>query len=341
MANINGTGGIANVGFTCYANATIQAFRHCYNMEELFKEDTYTTILKKGSKFNDVTKQFANIVQTLSTITSNSSLRPNGFWNAFEKVAQDSCFEHLIIREAHDAHEFLMFLLDSLHDSLSKKVHMNITNIDLKTEKQIFHQKSLEVWKSSFEKQYSPFTDLYFGIFHIQIICSQCGNISNKFETFNTLKGVVKENGEKPTLLQCIHGELNEEVIDDYACDKCSPKRCKAIRKTKVWKLPKTLIVVLKRFTYDGKKIHMPILPFGPNIILQDLYSQSSPNKKDSEYMLRSIIDHHGSSSGGHYTAQAKHRTENNWYLYDDQNVHPIQNPILGDTSYILFLEKL
>ena len=131
-----------------------------------------------------------------------------------------------------------------------------------------------------------------------------------------------------------------EEVIEDYACDKCAPKRSKAIRKTRVWKLPKNLIVVLKRFTYDGNKIHTPIEPFGPELSLHDLFSQSSPHKKSCDYQLNSIVDHHGSSRGGHYTAQAKHRSEKKWFLYDDQNVHSIEGPSMGESSYIFFLES-
>lgn len=340
MSNLNGTGGIVNVGFTCYANATLQAFRHCYNLENLFQEDKYSTILKDGCKFNELTKQFANLVQNLSTIQTNSSIRPNGFWHAFSEVAKDSCFEHLISREPHDAHEFLMFLLDSLHESLSRKVNMNITQCDLKSERQIFQQKSLEVWKESFQNSYSPFVDLFFGMFHIQTLCQTCGFISNKWETFNTLKGVIHKQAEKPTLIQCIMDELNEEVIDDYACDKCSPIRSKAIRKTRVWKLPKNLIVVLKRFTYDGNKIHTSIEPFGPELSLHDLFSPSSPYKKSCHYQLNSVVDHHGSSRGGHYTAQAKHRSEEKWFLYDDQSVHRIEGPTLGESSYIFFLES-
>ena len=340
MSNINGTGGIVNVGFTCYANATLQAFRHCYNVENLFHEDKYSTILKKDCKFNELTKQFANLIQSLSNIQNTSSIRPNGFWNAFSEVAQDSCFEHLISRKAHDAHEFLMFLLDSLHESLSRKVNMNITKCDLKSERQIFQNKSLEVWKNSFENCYSPFVDLFFGLFHIQTLCETCSFTSNKWETFNTLKGVIKKQNEKPTLIECIMGELNEEVIDDYACDKCAPKRSRAIRKTRIWKLPKNLIIVLKRFTYDGQKIHTPIESFGPEISFHELFSQSSPNRKSCDYKLNSIIDHHGSSHGGHYTAQAKHRIEEKWFLYDDQNVHSIEGPSLGESSYIFFLES-
>jgi ubiquitin C-terminal hydrolase len=341
MTTLLGTGGIMNVGFTCYANAVIQAFRHCSNMDTLFQEDNFNKILKKDCKYNDITKQFANVIQTLSTITSKSSLRPGGFWNAFTSVAKDSCFEHLIQREPHDAHEFLMFLLDALHESLSRKVTMNITQCILKSEKQILQQKSLEIWKSNFEQQYSPFVNMYFGEFHIQTTCSNCTNVSNNFETFNTLKGVFNEYNTSPTLIQCLQGELNEEIIEEYACDKCAPKRYSAVRKTRIWKLPTTLIIVLKRFTSNGRKIHTSIENINNTIALTSIFSSNSPNKLNSNYSVQSIVDHHGSSTGGHYTAQAKHVKENKWFLYDDQNVHPINNPIYGESTYILFLERV
>ena len=332
---MTGTGGIINVGFTCYANALFQSLRNCYGIEKLCEEETYKKLLKKENKYNETTIQFANLVQQLSTMDSSSSIRPNGFWHAFREVAKDSCFAHLISRQPHDAHEFLMFLLDSLHESLSREITMSITQCSLKSEKQIFHQKSLETWKASFEKHYSPIVELFFGMFHIQIICS-CGNISNRWETFNTLKGVMGKN-EKYTLLECIHGELNEEIIEGYVCDSCK-KRTNAVRKTKVWKLPKNLIIVLKRFTYDGRKIHTPLVRFNEDICLAELFSASSPNKKDSNYTLRSIVDHHGSSNGGHYTAQVKQGDK--CYNYDDESVSETDIQ-MGSSSYIIFLEKV
>jgi hypothetical protein len=341
MTTISGVGGIVNVGFTCYANAVIQAFRQYPKIEKLFKEGKYNTILKDNCKFNNLTKQFANMIQTLSTLNSNSSIRPMGFWSAFSESAQNSCFDHLISREPHDAHEFLMFLLDSLHESLSRSVNMNISKCELKTERQKSHQKSLEAWKQNFEKQYSPFVDIFFGLFHIQIICSECKNVSHNFETFNTLKGVLPEGVSKPTILQCLEGELNEEVIEDYACDHCKPKRTRATRKTRVWKLPQNLIIVLKRFTYDGRKIHTPIEPVTTLLSLDSLYSELSPNKDNSNYTVLSTVDHHGSSRGGHYTAQGLHDSEHKWFVYDDQSVHSIDKPVFGESTYILFLNKL
>lgn len=339
MNNVKGSGGIVNVGFTCYANATLQAFRHCYNIENLFQEDKYTTILKKDCKYNDLTKQFANIVQTLATIQSNSSVRPNGFWHAFSGAVENTCFDHLVSREPHDAHEFLMFLLDSLHESLSRKVNMNITKCDLKSQRQILQQKSLEGWKSNFENAFSPFVDLFFGLFHIQTTCKTCNHVSHKFETFNTLKGVINKQESKALLIQCINDELNEETIEGYECDKCKPKRSQATRNTRIWKLPKNLIVVLKRFNYDGQKIHTPIEPFGPELDLKSLFSELSPHKSKHVYNLISTIDHHGSSNNGHYTAQAKHRSEEKWFMYDDQSSQLIDGPNVGGSTYIIFLE--
>ena len=48
---MTGVGGILNIGFTCYANAVIQAFRHCDTFDTLFQEDNYTTKLNEKSKY--------------------------------------------------------------------------------------------------------------------------------------------------------------------------------------------------------------------------------------------------------------------------------------------------
>ena len=54
MSKILGTGGIVNIGFTCYANAVIQAFRNCIKIDEIFKEGNYDKILKNNCKYNEL-----------------------------------------------------------------------------------------------------------------------------------------------------------------------------------------------------------------------------------------------------------------------------------------------
>jgi ubiquitin C-terminal hydrolase len=55
---------------------------------------------------------------------------------------------------------------------------------------------------------------------------------------------------------------------------------------------------------------------------------------------LRGIVDHHGSSRGGHYTAQVKDPISDNWLLYDDESVFPLAKPNFGESNYILFYER-
>ena len=331
----SGTGGIVNIGFTCYANSVIQAFRQYENIIELFQEDKYTILLKNGCKYNNFTKQFANIIQTLSKINSNSSIRPGGFWNSLDTAIRDTCFEHLRSRQPHDAHEFLMFILDAVHESLSKSVNMNITKVILNSEKQKLQQKSLEIWKAQFEKNYSPFVNIFFGIHHIQVICKKCKNISNNFETFNTLKGSFNNNNNNPTIIECLLNDLNEEILEGYACDTCKEKT-EATKQTRIWKLPKNLIIVLKRFTYDGRKITTPIISEPLNF--ETIYSTLSPYKNQTKYEIVSTVDHHGSINGGHYTAQGYNINDYKWFQYDDQNVNPLETPYIGNSTYILFL---
>ena len=329
----SGTGGIVNIGFTCYANSVIQAFRCYKNVVDLLQEDNYTTILKDGCKYNNLTKQFANMVQTLSKITSNSSIRPSGFWNELHSAVEDTCFEQLRSRRPHDAHEFLMFILDILHESLARKVNMNISKVELKSEKQKLQQKSLEAWKEQFEKVYSPLVNMFFGLHHVQIVC-ECKNITNKFETFNTLEGTFHDSN-KITLIETLLNNLDDETIEGYNCEKCN-KKTNALKKRRIWKLPQNLIIVLKRFTYDGRKINTPIQI--TSLDLNDIYSNESPYKNNSKYSLLSLVDHHGSIHGGHYTAQGT-GLNNKWFQYDDQNVNMIENPHIGESTYILFLE--
>lgn len=338
---MTGVGGILNIGFTCYANAVIQAFRHCDTFDTLFQEDNYTTKLNESSKYVILTKQFANLLQNLLKMSSSSSIKPMGFWYAFQKVTEDSGFEHLNERRPHDAHEILMFLLDSIHESFAKKISMNITKMELKTERQMLHNSSLVAWKDNFEKSYSPFVNLFFGLFHVQIICSNCKSVTNKFESFNTLKGAMSSES-RLTLIESILKDLNDEIIDEYACDKCSPNRHRATRRTKLWKLPPTLIVVLKRFKSDGNKIYTPLPSFESPLDVSELYSSLSPDKfKEQKYSLRSTVDHHGGPTGGHYTSQAKNRLDDKWYNYDDQTVTSVDKVDIGPSTYILFLEKV
>ena len=344
--------GLRNLGLTCYANATIQALRHVQRIPWIFKEGRYDTLLKKdatGKRLlqQEVTKSFADVIQLQEEGTAPGILRPAGFWSAMKGCVRGSTvYGHFANTAPHDAHEFLMFMLETLHESVSLIVDMQIMKSPPVTETEKRVVEALEVWKKEFSKEYSPLVDLFHGLLHLRTRCLTCNNVTHRWETFNTLKGVVPQrtaaNDASPVdLISMLREEMKGEDIEGYSCDKCAA-RTTAHRDAAIWRLPQTVIICLKRFTYDGRKIHTRVkVPTVETMNLKDLFSDESPEKDAiTEFSLRAIVDHHGGAGGGHYTAQCKDKLSNGWYIYDDENAHSLQAPTVGETTYVLFYER-
>jgi len=328
-------GGIVNLGLTCYANAVIQCLRHCNQIPWLFEEGRYSSLLKEGTPGAIMTKSFAEIVQLLTTCKQGQSVRPADFLKKFRDAIRGSGFEHLTSLAPHDSYEFYLCLLDTLHEALSQPV-------DMKISKEILENKdgracaALKIWKQEFEKKYSPFVEYSYGLLHFVVQCENCKKETYRWEPMTALKGVVSPDKPSETLADMLKAELLPETIEGYDCEHCSPVRQQATKRTYIWKLPKYVVVVLKRFTYDGRRINTPLQLDSTNVSFNELFSKDSPEYDEAaKYDLFSIVDHHGGSQGGHYTAQCK--TKNKWYVYDDESLHAIEKPMIGRSTYMLW----
>ena len=341
-------GGLVNLGLTCYANAVIQALRHCRKIPWIFEEGRYNTLYKKDAnekrgRHQVLTRALADVVQKIGQCQKGQSVRPGEFWLRLKPCVEDTCYEHFASRAPHDAHEFLMFLLDTIHEATAQEVEMRITRPSAKNEEEGLIHSALDAWRKEFSNTYSPFVDLFFGSYHITMSCQACGHVSHRWETFNALKGAIPTTNEPYSILQALEAEWKSETIEGYACDKCSPTRTTAIRAFKLWRLPQYLTIVIKRFTPDGRKIRTRIAPMTSSTLSLDSYfSPFTPEKTGvTDYSLRSIVDHHGGAGGGHYTAQCKHLTDNTWFLYDDESVHPMNAPHFGESTYVLIFDRV
>ena len=105
--------------------------------------------------------------------------------------------------------------------------------------------------------------------------------------------------------------------------------------------MPKILIICLTRFkrnrlNFDKNStfISYPVNNFSfENYVV-------SPELSKSKYDLFGIIEHFGGTEGGHYKAICKN-IDNNWYLYDDENVKPVkEDDIVNQAGYVLFYRR-
>lgn len=67
---------------------------------------------------------------------------------------------------------------------------------------------------------------------------------------------------------------------------------------------------------------------------------ENIPFPEYTSYSLTAVVVHHGSISGGHYTAFIKHRNQR-WYLCNDSQVRPATaKEVRSSQAYILFYER-
>ena len=327
---MRGIVGLANVGNTCYMNAVLQAFRHCPEWT-LFctKGRVDEHIHDKESSSSKVLYAYKDILKSLWAGTGPAYVMPRGFFEQLRQVVTGTIYEDFIRRTPQDAHEFLVWLLDQMYMATQKKIHLTpSTNTLVGSMKHL----AFEGWKDAFEKEYSPLTDLIFGMNRIQYTCSHCRAIHIRWETFNTFKITPKKNTE---WLDCIKAEFTSEEIEGYDCESCKGKH-KTTKQIEIWRLPKVLMFTIRRFTPMGTKDTTSIQYDGDTLNFSSLFAAESQEPKKN-YILFGTVDHHGSMGGGHYTAQCLNPVWNNWHLYDDDSAHSIQKPILGSNTYIMF----
>ena len=349
MAMKEQLGGLINMGNTCYANSVLQAFRHCQKIPWIFETGKFNTLFSKEPSDTRKKQQafattFADVITLLEKCKRGQSVRPADFWTKLHALIHDTQFEQFIQKRPHDSHEMYLCLLDVLHESTSQQVNMKITRPPPKTEHDQHCIKALETWKREFEKTYSPLVDLFYGLTHIVVECQGCHSKSHSWETFSALKVTVGKTGT-PTLDEMFQEEFKPEMIEGYECDTCAPKRQNASKTVSIWRLPYYLVIVLKRFSFDGRKIQTAIAPLpanGERISFQKFFSPESPEYGgDLTYSLHSIVDHHGHSGGGHYNSQCKSAKDGSWHVFDDDAVHPIQAPHFGNATYMLWFERV
>jgi ubiquitin C-terminal hydrolase len=341
--------GLGNLGNTCYANAALQALRHQTDLTMFLFQNKHREILEKkgGVEKADHHGKFvcayADLIHQMWNGEGPAYVRPEGFWQVMLESAVRAGFDHFNYRAPHDSQEFLMFVLDEIHEGLKEKVTMTIAA----RPRPPLAEEGIQTWKKFFENQYSPLVELVFTLQLNTVRCEECSSEFYRWETNNMFKCSVPEepgpgtNGSY-TLVDLMKRECVEENIDEYACDKCSAtdtkKRTKAKKQHAVWRMGNWVIVVLKRNSNSGRRINTPVDIPMTQVFGDVFHSQSPETSRTGAYDLFAVINHHGGANGGHYTAQAKNPLTSRWNLFDDESVHELADgPSIDASAYIVF----
>jgi ubiquitin C-terminal hydrolase len=341
-----GLSGLINLGNTCFMNSIIQCLSNTENLTEFFLKREN---IKESQMYNKkVSKQIAIVISYSNILRAiwekNRLVKPT----TFKRVL---CLfnERYAGYDQQDSHEFLICILNLLHDGLKYPVSIEI-NGKIENEHDSLMKLACESFKKEFENEYSIIINLFYGQFYNFINCTKCNYSEKRFESFNTISLNFPETNASNSLTLNELFKYNfskDEQINNWECSKvkCKNKICN--KNTKLFKLPKFLIIHLNRFKKNatGELISKndTLIDFDINNI--DLTSFfPSTEKNNWMYSLYAINYHSGTINSGHYTSVCKNK-DGHWYIYNDAHLDKYtnfnKNQLVTKDSYIFFLTRI
>jgi len=341
----NGLTGLANLGNTCFINSCMQVLSHTHELNDFLNKD--------NGNYKDRMSVYHNKDYLLDSklLVEWDNLRklmwqkdqlisPGGFIKAVQCVAKSKKRDIFTGYAQNDLPEFLLFILDTFHNGMRREVDMVISG-QIKSKKDEMAKSCFEMMKTMYSKEYSEILDIFYGI-HVSQIIQHDTVVSVKPEPYFIVDLPMCEK-KGSTIYKCFEKYCEGEKLEGVNgwFNEKSKEIENAEKKIMFWSLPKVLVIDLKRFRPDGRKIQVPIDIEVDDLDLSDFVE--GYENKDCKYELYGVCNHSGGTMGGHYTAtvRTKNISKNEWHLFNDTNVSKVNFDGKNNTSgYCLFYRK-
>jgi ubiquitin C-terminal hydrolase len=334
-----GLSGLANLGNTCFINSCIQIISHTYELND-FLENEKNFIKKIKNKCDSALLIEWNNLRKLLW-ENNCVVAPTKFIKTIQKVAEIKDVEIFTGYSQNDISEFLLFLIDCFHNSLSREIKINITGVS-ENETDELAINCFNMVKNMYTKEYSEIWNMFYGIHVSEIISIETGKkMKQTPEPYFIVNLPVPKNNKSPSLIDCFNLYIEgEELTGENAwLNEETNQKIDNKKRILFWSLPNILVIDFKRYNSRNQKNQILISFPMDNLDLSNYVI--GYNKKSYIYELYGVCNHSGSVHGGHYTCYVKN-ANGKWFHFNDTNVSEIKSieSIISPKAYVLFYRK-
>jgi len=325
--------GLTNLGNTCFLNSCMQVLNHTYELHALLDSNKMT---KPDIPDHIIIEEWNNLRDVMWK--QNGTVSPNRFVHQVQKLAEIKGRDLFTGWAQNDLPEFLLFMIDCMHNSMARPVTMKI----LGTPENNLDQLAIECYKmlqDVYSREYSECMNLFYGIYVSEIL-SEDTNLrhSIKPEPFFILDlEIPKPNA---TLYECLDAFTRSEHLsgDNAWLNEKTGERENVMKRITFWNFPDILIITLKRFSANGMYKRQDLIDFPLENLDLSKYV-TGYNAKQYVYDLYGVCNHYGGPMGGHYTAYVKN-TALEWIHFNDSHLDKNTKQVVSPLAYCLFYRK-
>ena len=176
-----GRAGLFNIGNTCFMNSGLQCLSNCYELTKYFLLDYYENDSNLDNKLGSggkIAMIYRKLLEDLWKGDQNS-INPSYFKSIFAQfVRKFSGYAQ------QDSNEFLIYLLDKIHEDLNSISTKPYIEIEEKGKEESDEEASKRWWEKHLMRENSIIVDLFHGQFKSTITCNYCNRIAVNFDSY-------------------------------------------------------------------------------------------------------------------------------------------------------------